>query len=264
MTAASTFLLATLVIGAPSSFAQPTGSGPRDLAKFRSELTEFRTQMKALSLRLQEATSTEPLSLRSAVQPPSSEVSSLRDQDLILLHDAFALIPGWQSIPAELSVLLPEEYLAARRDTLTTMNSKQAGSNSDKFAVNVATCAAGPGTPNGIADLFPAQKKAIDLAQALESMPTDVLSIAARIVFSDAWADQLRIAKTVEQLNAVEEECIEEKFRANTTTALDASVASRATQARVNSLNTTAGSIQSAVSNVLVSTGGPPILHKQC
>jgi hypothetical protein len=91
---------------------------------------------------------------------------------------------------------------------------------------------------------------AIDKWQLMESLPTDALWIAARIVVSDVVGDLQRAANTAEQLNAVEAECLMAKFQANTAAALDAPVSSRATQTSVNSLASAAGSLQTSVNTM--------------
>lgn len=138
-------------------------------------------------------TGTDPI---GDVRRARATVSRLTYQDLDILRDYFTTNPAALAVPEALQNIA--DRVGRTRDE----------GRFSALEVDGTSCNPGPGTPLGIQDYFIAEYVAIALETAMECLPSDLITFEGHAVAAIAWGIACEAATILENLNAVEEECL--------------------------------------------------------
>jgi hypothetical protein len=142
-----------------------------------------------------------------------ASVTEMSQKDLNELRSVYAKFPGWREMPQAL--LRP----GIRQELQAKLDAKKAGEIISKVADD---CAAGINAGTTNTDISIARAAEIAAEAVIEGMPTDGITIAARLIPVGLHAGARTAVLTLETLKGIKDDCRDDSFQDAITADVDA------------------------------------------
>ena len=200
------FLIALFAV-VTLAIAGSAGAAPRDFGDDpttqRLEIDTYLADLEMAMGRVLESEFAQSVAVRARLEPARQlalarrELVRMSDSDVAAVAAALRSSPALAELPQSIDAI----YAPPVRQRL------RAGTD----AVSAA-CSPGSGTPLGITDVYIAKGVSLAAELVIEALPTDLLSIVARLIPVAAYGAAQTAVLVLEGLNAVEAECLTAKF----------------------------------------------------
>lgn len=206
-----TAFAALLIVSAVPVFAEPTVLTPASeraarisvagREEVRAELALYIDELEVAATSLFELPAAKAALAKSG-HDPLADIRRARESVSLLTYQDLDVLRYYLASPAALEAPLAIQDIAER------VAGKPGDGRFAGLAVDGTSCSPGPGTPFGIQDFFTAQYVAIGLEVLMECLPSDLITFEGHAVAAIAWGLACEAANVLENLNAVEAECL--------------------------------------------------------
>ena len=240
-------LAVVLSVAGSSATGAASSSLTASQVKFRQQLTTYISQLQQVTTALRKTPQGRAVLAQLELDAPvtlaraRAAVPRLTPRDIASLQRAHSAYPAWRTIPARLGKLVKRTQAGSQRSVMITPN-------------DCATARAAGITQT---DVEIAADAVLAADFVLEIVPTDLVSIAARVIAVAVWAIPKGVLRGFEHLHNIASECDDNDHQALVATNLDVMVSTRATQTSVNTLTTNLSALSTLVNtnlDVAVST----------
>ena len=241
-------LAAVLSVAGSSATGAASSSLTASQVKFRQQLTTYISQLQQVTTALRKTPQGRAvlaqLELDPSVTLPRARtaVGRLTPRDIASLQRAHSAYPAWRTIPARLGKLVKRT---------------QARSSQRSIMITPNDCATARAAGYTQTDIEIAADAVLAADFVLEIVPTDLVSVVARVIAVAVWAIPKGVLRGFEHLYNIASACDDDDHQALVATNLDVMVSTRATQTSVNTLTTNLSALSTLVNtnlDVAVST----------
>lgn len=236
-----------------------------NVEEFRQEYAAYLTEMDAVMAALFETPFVRQLMSRNGKNPQEQlgwarqRLPQLNEQELIALKNAFAAVPSWRETPRQLDAMLTPEVAAMLRSLSSPAGDNLPGGTTPDVCNNAFSDAPTNKTPRvSNSDISISTGIVIGLSAVADALPTDALTVAAKIAPVAARAAAEGVLLTLETLKNISDDCSGRDFEnevAASFTSTNTNIGTRASQVSVNNLQATANLISNDVKSVQATVG---------